>query len=389
MSPIGKVSIKISLWNVSFKAVFYSKSYVKSVKTILESLIFMAKLQFNQLDAHLNQSIASVYLVSGDEVLLVEESCNAIRTAAQKKGCQQRERFVVDANFDWAQFLTSAMTRSLFSKKKLIELHFIKASWGAQGVKMLTRYLDTINQDCCLVIVMPKLAPAQQRSQWCKRIEKVGVWLPIWPVRAEDLPKWLSLRFQQAGLNVHSEALHWLCARVQGNLLAAKQEIEKLKIFSNGELITVDILQACVEDSARFDVFELIDAALAGDAHASLRYLRGLRREGQEPVVILWAITRELRILMAIVAKVELGANFLAAMNAAGVWKKRHSIVREAADRLQLRQLAVLMRQANGIDKAIKGLRQSDPWRELEELLLGVCGQFVLNVKTVKISLQR
>jgi len=352
----------------------------------------MAKLRADQLTKQLasqaQDKLAPVYLVSGDETLVVQEACDEIRQAARKAGFTERERHHVDKQFEWPQLLTSSNSLSLFNDKKIIELRIENGKPGAEGSKTICEYLAHASDDNLLLIVTPKLDSGTQRSKWVKQIEKAGYWIPIWPISAAQLPRWLQQRLQQVGLKADSQAIELLATRIEGNLLAAHQEIEKLRLLAKDEWLSPELIANTVADSARYDVFGLVDKALLGDARGAVRNLNGLKSEGTEPITILWALAREIRVLLTIASAVAQGQNFSWAAKNAGVWDKRQPLAQQALNRLHHKQLTLLLRQANGIDKAIKGLRNADTWNELTELLLNLSGTQAINMNNQRLSLQ-
>ncbi len=347
----------------------------------------MGKLRIDQLDRHLKQDFGHAYLVSGDETLLVEESCDAIRQQAQAEGFSERERYYVDNQFDWSQLLTAANSLSLFSEKKLIELRIEKGKPGDKGNKTICEYLEHLNDDNCLLIVTSKLDASTQRSKWVKTIEKVGYWLPIWPIASTQLPRWLDQRIKQAGLTANSHCIDILAARTEGNLLAAHQEILKLKLLSSDGYLTPELISGAVADSARYDIFGLVDKVLLGDARGAAKTLQGLKTEGIEATIILWGLAREIRTLLTTAKGIESGQSFSWAAKQAGIWDKHQTIVERALKRIKPQELQLLLRQANAIDKSIKGLRKTDYWSELLDLTLNFCSIRSLNKKNLRLSI--
>ena len=349
----------------------------------------MAKIRNDQLLKSLqNEKPATVYLVSGDETLLVQEACDAIRQSARQAGFIERERYHVDKQFDWSLLLTAGNSLSLFNDKKIIELCFEVAKPGAEASKAIVEYLAAANKDNVLLIVAPKLDAGTQRAKWVKAIEKAGYWVPIWPISAAQLPRWLGQRLQKAGLQADSQTIELLATRIEGNLLAAHQEIEKLALLAKDQWLTPELVANSVVDSARYDIFGLVDKALMGDARSAVKTLNGLKMEGTEAITILWALARELRTLLAVCHRTEAGQNFAWAAKNAGLWDKRQPLVQQALKRLSVKQLSLLLRQANGIDKAIKGLRNADCWNELMELTLNLAGSQSIYPRNQCLSLQ-
>ena len=348
----------------------------------------MPKLRIDQLSRHLQQGLAPVYLVSGDETLLVEESGDDIRRSAVKSGFTERERYFVDSKFDWSQLLSASNNLSLFSEKKIIELRLEKPKPGDKGSKAICEYLANPNPDNCLIITSPKLDAGTARSKWVKALEKQGQWLTIWPVSPTQLPGWLGQRIKKLGLNADSHSLELLATRVEGNLLAAHQELEKLKLLSIDGYLTPELISGAVADSARYDVFGLMDKILLGNAREAVKNLNGLKIEGTEPTVILWAIAREIRTLLAVMNNLEQGQSFNWAAKQAGIWEKRQGLAQQALRRLDTKQLHRLLRQANTIDKSIKGLHSMKPWDGLLDMVLNFTSVQCLSETNLKLSLQ-
>lgn len=348
----------------------------------------MAKLRPEQLSAALNKQLAPIYLVSGDEPLLAQEACDAIRAAARKQGFNERELYHAEASFDWGQLLASANSLSLFADKKIIELRIPSGKPGDKGGKILLEYAESPAADNLLLIVTPKLDGAAQKAKWFKAVEDAGVQVQIWPITPAQLPRWIGQRLQQAGLSTEPSAIELLVSRVEGNLLAAVQEIEKLKLLAPNNQVSYELMASVVADSARYDVFGLADKALHGDARGAVKTLQGLRSEGTEAINVLWALTRDLRSLVQISQAVTQGKHFEWAAKQAGVWDKRQPLVQGALRRLKPGQLQQLLRKANGIDKAIKGMRNAEPWDELLDLVLNLAGVMSLNPLNERLSLK-
>jgi len=325
-----------------------------------------------QLQQNLNRGLAPVYIISGDEPLLVQECCDQIRTAARKSGFEERELLHAEHNFDWGLLLASAGNMSLFAQKKLIEVRAPGGKPGDKGSKALQEFAALSSQDLVLLLILPKLDRSQLNSKWVKTLEKEGVLIQVWPVTAQEMPRWINQRLSASGLTAEPEAIQILAERVEGNLLAASQEIEKLKLLNNDSPITVDVLENSVTSSARYSVFDLIDRALAGEADKAVRTLQGLRTEGIEPPVVLWALAREIRSLLEIGEKLNQGQPLARLVRI----QKRQPLIQSALSRLPTRQLETLLLRARAIDTAIKGgAGQQSPWTGLLELTLNLSGQ--------------
>ncbi len=328
----------------------------------------------DQLSTQLKRQLAPVYLVSGDEPLQLQECCDLVRREARAQGCTDRE--VIDAGssgFDWQEILHSANSMSLFAERKLIELRLPSGKPGAEGSKALCEYLEIASGDDVLLIVAGKIDKQSTNSKWFKALDKAGVVIQVWPVDARNLPRWLRQRVSAAGMSIDDEALQLLCDLVEGNLLAASQEVEKLKLLASDSRITARAVLDSVSDNARYSVFELADKALQGDAAGSLHMLHGLRGEGTEPAVVLWSLTREIRTLYEVQLDCPNGQGVMQALNARRVWKNRISLMQSALARHNPRSMAQLLEQATKVDGSIKGFAGGRPWDNLEDLVLGLC----------------
>src|SRR6218665_17122 len=246
------------------------------------------KLAPAQLSKHLQSGLAPVYAISGDDPLLCQEAADAIRAATRAQGFTERQVFNADASFDWGNLLQAGNSLSLFAEKRVLELRIPNGKPGDKGTAALLEYLARPPEDTLLLISLPKLDGSTQKTKWAKAIidGPQAQFVQIWPVEVHQLPQWIRQRMSQIGMSATQEAVDLIAARVEGNLLAAAQEIEKLKLLADGNQIDAATVQAAVADSARYDVFGLIDAVLNGEAAHALRILEGLRGEGVEPLFI-------------------------------------------------------------------------------------------------------
>ncbi|MGH8437127.1 MAG: DNA polymerase III subunit delta [Pseudomonas sp.] len=337
------------------------------------------KLNAAQLAKHLQGALAPVYVVSGDDPLLCQEAADAIRAATRSQGFAERQVFNAEANFDWGSLLQAGASLSLFAEKRLLELRLPSGKPGDKGTAALLEYLARPPEDTLLLISLPKLDGSAQKTKWAKALidGQLAQFIQIWPVDAQQLPQWIRQRLAQAGLAASQAAVELIAARVEGNLLAAAQEIEKLKLLAEGGQVDAHTVQAAVADSARFDVFGLIDAALNGEAAHALRTLEGLRGEGVETAVILWALARELRLLANLAQQYSQGVPLDKAFSQARppVWDKRRPLVSKALQRHSATRWARMLLDAQRIDAQIKGQAAGDPWIDLSRLTLMMAGQ--------------
>jgi len=346
------------------------------------------RLKPEHLAKHLQQSTLSpVYFITGDESLIVQESADAIRSNARQQGFSDRELFHAEANFDWNQLLIEANSMSLFAEKKILEVRLPTGKPNDKG-KAFLEYAAKPPADTLLLIIGPKIDATTLRSKWAKTLESCGTLIQVWPVNAAQLPNWIKRRLRQADIRASDQAVEVLADRVEGNLLAAAQEIEKLRLLAIDGEVDAQTMSTVVADSARYNVFNLVDKILEGDSQTVARNLRGLQDEGAEPGAILWALGRELRLLIKASEAVGRGEHLDWALGNLKVWDKRKPLVRNALQRIKPAHLKLMLRQCGGIDRAIKGMSDASPWEELTSLALGFSGQPSLTAKNIRLGLQ-
>jgi len=332
-----------------------------------------------QLTQHLTSGpLKPIYLVTGDEPLLVQESSDSIRHAARHAGFSERTVFTHSPQFNWLELEQSGQTLSLFSERRLIELRIDSGKPGDAGSKALQAYCDNLSEDNLLMVIMPRLDKRTQSSKWCKALIDNGAFIQHWPIEADQLPRWLAQRAQKLDLRIPQEALKQLAWRVEGNLLAADQELAKLKMAFGTEPVTLEQVESAVADSARFNLFNLVDQALKGDTAGSLRTINGLKAEGNELLQIAWIITRDVRQLLAVADQIQQGTNAGQAMTRNGIWNNRQALVGQALRRLPVEKLEKTLMALAKVDQLAKGVGIGNGWDELENLLVNLSGKAVL-----------
>lgn len=332
------------------------------------------KVRADQLKAHVSKPLQPIYIVSGDTPLLVQEATDAIRQAARKQGFTERELLHQEAGFDWNYVLESAASLSLFGDKKILELRLGSQKPNDAGKKVLVEYAGNPSPDTLLLVITDKLDSSVQRAKWFKSLEAAAVWIQIWPVDAKQLPQWIQRRMLDAGLKPDPDATSLIAERVEGNLLAAAQEIEKLRLLFGETTISAAMVQEAVADSARFDIFSLVDTALQGQTEKALRMLNGLKAEGTDATVVLWALSREIRSLASMRQQTEKGIPVGKVMQEYRVWANRKVAIQSALQKIPLKVLQQLLQQASQIDLAIKGSGKFSPWDGLNVILLRLSG---------------
>ncbi len=329
------------------------------------------QLRQEQLDHHLQSGLKPIYVIGGDEPLLVQEAAQAVRDAAKVQGFTERQVFDVDAKFDWNQLGAEAGAMSLFASRKIIDLRMNSPKPGREGGAALTDYAANTDPDNLLLITSGKLDRNTLKAKWLTSLERAGVVVQIWPLRPHDLPGWLDRRMKSRGLQPEPQACRLLAARVEGNLLAAAQEIDKLLLLKGeGPIVCADIEQL-VADNARFDVFRLIDAALDGRVDRAMRMFDSLKTEDAPIQVIAWAITKEVRVMTQLREALDRGANLQPIFRNHGVWDSRKNLVQRAMRRLDTTGWHGVLRQCARLDQISKGQAGGDPW----ELAASLCTQ--------------
>jgi len=331
------------------------------------------KLTVQQLPEHLKRNLLPIYFISGDEPYQKDVALQQIRGAALNQGYSESQVYHVDRKFDWQLLQQQACSMSLFAEKKIIELR-LQSNKPGEGTKQFTQYAQALPEDTILIIVSPKLEPAQQNAKWFKAIANVGAVIAVWPIERKQLPQWVQQQMQQRGLQPDAEALALFCDRIEGNLLAAVQELEKLLLLTGAGTITAADISELVSDSARYDVFHLVDTALAGNIDYAVKIFYGLKAEGMEPVLIAWAFAREIRQLVSMSALIEKGTSVQAVCDQYRVWPKRQAVVKSSLKRGNGAYWAVCLRQCAQLDQIIKGQKMGNRWHELLQLLLRVSG---------------
>ena len=333
------------------------------------------KISANQLVSHLKKSLLPCYLVTGDEPLLVQEALDSIRARARELGFGTRELFIATTGFDWADLRSAAANLSLFADKRIVELRLPTGKPGVKGSATIVEMTEKAGDDLIFVVSAPKLDRSAAASKWAKALETAGGKCQVWPLALSELPAWIAARMNGAGLQPDRDAVRLIADRVEGNLLAAQQEIEKLRLLHGEGPISVTDVEAAVADSSRFDVYKLVDAAVGGDAARAVRILAGIRTEGIEPVIVMWALTRELRTLARVADSIRSGDDLGSGLRIAGVWQNRQNLVRACVARHQAEDFYRLIQLARRADAAAKGQLRADPWQLMTQIVLGIAGR--------------
>jgi DNA polymerase-3 subunit delta len=332
-------------------------------------------IRLNQLGARLERGVVPVYVVHGDEPLLAIEAGDAIRAAARRAGCEEREILVVEPGFKWDAFLAASANLGLFGGRKLVDLRIPSGKPGVEGGKALEAYAGNPNPDQVLLVTLPRLDRAAQGSAWFTALAGAGVAVAVYPLERTDLPAWIAARLARQQQRVARETLALLADRCEGNLFAAQQEIEKLGLLlPAGELDHEEVLRA-VADVSRYDVFQLSEAWLEGDAARALRIVRALAAEGEGIQLLLWQLAEDVHALASVQDAVAAGTPAAAAVRSARVWGKRQAALERAVRRVAPDLVVSLLRALARLDAVSKGIGRGNAWDDLVTLALALAGK--------------
>lgn len=319
------------------------------------------------------QPLATAYLIHGEEDLLRLEAIDNIRIAAREQHYDERETVVVETGFDWSSLLASIQSVGLFADKKLLEIHIPSGKPGKEGAAVLQHLAEQLPENTCLLLILPKLERLQIQSKWFSSWAKVARVLEAKAVSQTALPQWIRSRLADVKLAIDNDALELFAEKVEGNLLAARQEIDKLAlIHSAGHVVTLTEAQTAVANVARFDVFQLSTAWMSGDSVRMLRLLDGLAAEGNEPVLLLWVISEDIRILLRLLAALKQGKAISELRHSLRLWGDRQTLAPQAARRIGVKRLLSALQTCAQIDRQIKGVEDGDAWTEIKHLFLSL-----------------
>lgn len=339
------------------------------------------KLSINQFSQHLSRGLPPLIWISGDEPLLVIEAADQARQAGREAGVTDRQVFHADKQFDWNTLYDANQSMSLFGDRQLLELR-IEGKLSDEGRKALVAYANSPNPDNLLLIVSGKIEAAQSKAKWFSQVSEAGWWLPVWPVDRHQLPNWLRQRLQQQGLSIDDDALTLLADRVDGNLLAARQEIDKLLLLGAQQNIDLETVLQAVSDSARYTVFDLSDACLSGDLGRTQRVLSGLVAEGVEAPILLWVLSRDLRALVQLAQAQSLGQNPSTLFNRLRIFEKQQKAFLSALQRAPEAHWQACLMQCGEVDTRIKGWHKGDALLAINVLVSDIaCPGLLLALK--------
>lgn len=317
--------------------------------------------------------LSPLYIIHGEEDLLRIEALDTLRAAAKKQGYLNREVFTADNGADWDELLQSAGSAGLFADLKLLEIHIPNGKPGKTGGDALQTFAERLPEDTVTLILLPKLEKAQTQAKWFTALAAKGTVLEAKAISAQALPQWIKGRLNKIGLNIEPDALALFAERVEGNLLAAKQEIGKLALLHPaGHTLSMADAEQAVADVARFDVFQLAAAWMGGDAARTLKLLEGLEAEGEEPVLLLWTLAEDIRTLIRLAAALKQGQSVQAVRNSLRLWGDKQTLAPQAVRRIGVARLMAALQECARTDRLIKGAEAGDAWAAFRQTVCGL-----------------
>lgn len=328
------------------------------------------------LEPHLAKGLAPLYVITSDEHLLALEAADKIRRAARAAGHTERDVLTVERSFKWGELLAANQALSLFGDKKLIELRIPSGKPGKDGSAALQAYAKDLSPDNLTLITLPKLDWQTAKASWVASLQQAAVYIEIPNIERAQLPGWIGQRLSAQGQSAERNALDFIADRVEGNLLAAHQEIQKLGLLHAPGKLSFEQVQDAVLNVARYDVFKLSEAMLMGDPARLARMLEGLKGEGEALPLVLWAVSEEIRTLLKLKAGMAQGRPLGALLKEYRIWGPRERMMEPALRRISLPTLEAALQEAAQVDKMVKGLRArafaGDAWDAMLQLALKV-----------------
>lgn len=322
-----------------------------------------------QLSRHLQKQLAPLYTVFGDELLLSIEAADLIRTRAREAGYSEREIFTIDHHFNWADLRQSSSSLSLFGERRIMDIRIPSGKPGIQGSAAIEAYCHSLPPDTITLVTLPRIDKQGSAAKWFQALEKSSVMIPVSPVERGRLPAWIGQRLEMQEQSAEPETLQFLAGKVEGNLLAAHQELKKLALLYPVGMLSFNQVKDAVLDVARYDVFKLSNAMMAADTVRYTRILEGLQGEGTALPFIVATLAGQIRSLTVILEGRDSGKPLMQLMNQARVWGgDQQKVVESAASRLSMKQLVQALLHTAKIDRISKGVAQGDAWDELLQL---------------------
>ena len=320
-------------------------------------------------------TLPNVILINGNEPLIIEEALDQVREVFKAAGFDERIKYQLESGFDWGNLTGVGQAMSLFSERRVIEFR-VPNKLGVPGTKAITEFCENLPEDDVLVMLMPLLDKRQRSAKWVKSIESIGWVSDCYEISPQQFPAWIKQRLQSRALRVENGVVEMLCEQLEGNVMAAAQEIDKLQVLAPDGAVTLELLSKSLADQARFDVYTLTDVCLLGDFNRALRIKNRLASEGVEPVIVVWALVKEIRTLSAINSAINSGQNRSAVFKQNRIWSKREAAVNAALNRIPSHVWYELLEKAAHLDQTVKGQRYDDVgsvWHQIECICADLC----------------
>lgn len=324
----------------------------------------------NRLAGKLQQGLSAVYLIFGDEPQQKLEAIDLIRQYSTQQGFDERQSLVADSQFDWSTLLEASQSLSLFASRQLIELELPTGKPGTEGGKLLQQLAQQTNPDTIYLLHGPKIGKDVQKAKWFKALDEIGIYVPCYPLEGKQLLQWVQQRLQQQQLQFGHELTSFISDSCEGNLLAARQEIEKLALLYPDTYIELEMAQKSMVEHSRFNVFQLLDTLLAGDINKGVKILYRLENEGIEPNIVLWALIREWQVLYHLQFALSQGQALAQLWTKHRIWKNRQTLYQAALQRLPLSHLQSMQAKLSQMDLALKQSQLLRPYVELCHLCM-------------------
>lgn len=324
------------------------------------------KLTYFQLGPHLAKKIMPAYIVSGDDHLLKQEAIDLIRQAATKAGFTERTRLIAESGFDWEQLHSYLFSTSLLAEKQLLELNLNNAMPNKAGSAIICNYMQHPSPDQVLLIDLGKADAKISKSAWYQAIEKNSIVITIWPMPREQLPKWLTDRAKKTGIQLTHDAAVMLGEYCEGNLSSAAQAIEKLALLNLDKPIDARVVMKALQDESRFNIFDFVEALFTNDKNRALHILESLKEDGTDPVLVLWAVTRELRMLSTMAREIKSGTSYDKLYQKHRIFARRQTTIRRFLSNASEEFCHQLLTHAANIDRILKGAETGNAWQNLQ-----------------------
>ena len=330
------------------------------------------RLTCKELPAALERGLAPLYLLSGAEPLLLDEALDQIRAAARKAGFAERALHVADARYNWRELEADVRSRSLFASQRMVEVRLASGKPGVAGAKVLKQLAGALTKETLIIVIAAGLERSARKSAWVRALETTGAWIDAPVLSAAEHRAWIRQRLANEQFEAEDKALALLAERTEGNLLSARQQIDKLALTHERGPLGAEAVMRAISDASRFDVFQLGSAALGQDLRRTARILAGLKREMAPLTLILWVLVRDITTLADLHWRTSRGDSLPSAMSALSVWSSRKAEFRAALKRHGARSIGGLLRGSARADQVIKGARTGEPWAELEQLVFAL-----------------